>query len=568
MSLSSSHGSENQYLMTLLNTYEPRYSSLFHNNPDGMFCCTIDTALVEVNSSLTRFCGYNRSELLHRCLTELILPECQDNLANVLTAVKQGAVKRFHVGLLHKNGEQLYAEMTAIPIIINKKVVGIHGIIRDVTNELRIQQSAEKAKFYDPLTKLPNRILLYRHLQQAILKHNPDRILAVMVLDLDRFKVINDTLGRDFGDQLLCQIAERMRAELTSSDFIARLVGDEFVIVIKRNSEVELEQFCQTLQQEIAAPMEISGHRFAITASGGICRLSDSEPEVDALIRCASIALYQAKQGSRGSLVYYTPEFGLHTMRSIQLESALKDALAKSQFLLHYQPQIDLDSGRIIGVEALVRWNHPELGMVPPLEFIPAAERTGMIVPLGEWILTAACQQFRVWLDQGCTLSRLSVNISVTQFNQSNFCEQVLSILEETGLDPGYLELEITESQLLNVEAVINKIQKLRARGVKIAIDDFGTGYSPLSHLRQIAIDTLKIDKGFIEEITTNNRDRVIVKTIINMARLMQLNLIAEGVETFEQLHFLDQHSLREVQGYYFSPPLPNYELEKLLVKV
>ena len=203
-----------------------------------------------------------------------------------------------------------------------------------------------------------------------------------------------------------------------------------------------------------------------------------------------------------------------------------------------------------------------------PLEFIPAAERTGMIVPLGEWILTAACQQFRVWLDQGCTLSRLSVNISVTQFNQSNFCEQVLSILEETGLDPGYLELEITESQLLNVEAVINKIQKLRARGVKIAIDDFGTGYSPLSHLRQIAIDTLKIDKGFIEEITTNNRDRVIVKTIINMARLMQLNLIAEGVETSEQLHFLDQHSLREVQGYYFSPPLPNYELEKLLVKV
>ena len=254
-------------------------------------------------------------------------------------------------------------------------------------------------------------------------------------------------------------------------------------------------------------------------------------------------------------------------MRRIELEAALKDAFAQSQFLLHYQPQIDLELCRIVGVEALVRWNHPELGMVPPLEFIPLAEKTGMIVPLGEWILTAACQQFRVWLDQGCTLSRLSVNISVSQFNQSNFCDQVLAILEETGLDPGYLELEITESQLLNVEAVMNKIQMLRARGIKIAIDDFGTGYSPLSHLRQISIDTLKIDKGFIQEISYNTRDRVIVQTIISMARMMRLNLIAEGVETHEQLQFLGQYSLREVQGYYFSPPLPNYELEKLLAR-
>ncbi|MFB5067754.1 MAG: EAL domain-containing protein [Candidatus Wallacebacter cryptica] len=563
----SSHGSENQYLMTLLNTYEPRYSSFFHNNPYGMFCCAIDTALVEVNAALVTFSGFNREELLNTPLTELIISSSQENFATVLTAVKQGCVKRFHVGFLHKDGRKLAAEMTAIPIFINKKVVGIHGIIRDVSGELKTEKSPEEIKFYDPLTKLPNRILLYQHLQQLISKGVYDGVPAVFALDLDRFKVINDSLGRDLGDHLLCQLTDRMGSQLKPSDFLARLAGDEFVIVVKRNTRNDLEQFCQTLLHQIAAPIEVSNQRLTITASAGICLLADVEPNADAAIRCAGIALYQAKQRGRGSHEYYSPSLGFQSMRRIELEAALKDAFAQSQFLLHYQPQIDLELCRIVGVEALVRWNHPELGMVPPLEFIPLAEKTGMIVPLGEWILTAACQQFRVWLDQGCTLSRLSVNISVSQFNQSNFCDQVLAILEETGLDPGYLELEITESQLLNVEAVMNKIQMLRARGIKIAIDDFGTGYSPLSHLRQISIDTLKIDKGFIQEISYNTRDRVIVQTIISMARMMRLNLIAEGVETHEQLQFLGQYSLREVQGYYFSPPLPNYELEKLLAR-
>jgi len=568
MYVSLNHGSENQYLMTLMNTYEPRYSSFFHNNPDGMFCSCLDTTLIDVNAALVRLTGYGRDELLNRPLKDLILRESIDDLLNALAAVKQGMVKRFHACLVQKDGTQLYAEMTIIPIVINKRVVGVHGIIREVGEEYKIQQSIHNLKYYDPLTKLPNRSLLYKHLQSIISQLRPaPKLTAVCALDLDRFHVINDSYGRDAGDQVIQITAQRIQNYLEANDFAAHIASDEFVIIIHRATEEEIIQSAQAIQERIGVPIQLPHNKCTLTASVGICLLTDCEPDVDTIIRCANIALYQAKKHGGNSIQFYSQAMGQYSLRQIELELALKDALAKSQFLLYYQPHIDLNLRRIVGVEALVRWNHPDLGLISPHEFIPLAEKTGLIVPLGEWILTAACQQFRLWLDQGCALSRLSVNISVAQFDQEGFCDKVLGILEETGLDPGYLELEITESQLLNFERVINKIQILRARGIRIAIDDFGTGYSPLTHLRQLAIDTLKIDKGFIQEVCTNTRDRVIVQTIVNMAKMMQLNLIVEGVETNEQLSFLGAQRLREVQGYYFSPPLPQHEIEKLLLK-
>ncbi len=567
----SFYGSENQYLMTLINTYEPRYTSFFQNNPDGMFCCTLTTTLVDVNVALLNLLGYDKDALLNISLSKLVTAQSSKSLLAAFAAVKEGSVERIPITIVRENGDLLDVELTAIPINISKKTVGIHGIIRNQSKEQQFEKSIKAIKHHDPLTQLPNRILLYQHIQNFIThKQNRPKILGILAIDLDRFKVVNNSFGRDLGDELIIKIAERIKDALPPEAFVARLPGDEFVVVIETINQEELEQICYNLHTEISQPHIINYTSYRITSSIGVCAVEEigtKDYNVDTLICNANIALCEAKNRGNNSIEFYSPSIGSRSLREIKLESALKEALAKSQFVLYYQPQIDLELNRITGVEALVRWNHPQFNIIPPLEFIPLAEKTGLIVPLGEWILMAACQQFRIWLDQGCNLSRLSVNISVIQFNQANFCEQVLNTLEETGLDPGYLELEITESQSLNIKSVINKIQQLRARGIKIAIDDFGTGFSPLSHLRQVSVDTLKIDRGFIHEICYNCRDLVIVQTIVSMARRMRLNLIAEGVETIEQLNLLGEHQLKEVQGFYFSPPVPNYEMEKLLYR-
>ncbi len=565
--MTTSYGLQNQYLMTLINTYEPRYSSFFHNNPDGMFCINLDCIFIDVNRALQEFSGYTRSDLINLSLSELISVDSIADLNSAFTDVKSGRVRRIHICLLHKKGHRIYGELTAIPIIVNKKVIGIHGVLRDIAEEHKIKKTIQDLDFYDTLTKLPNGNLLHKYLHREIANSKSQTQIAVLVIDLDRFKTINSTLGHQMGDKIINLIAIKLKNSLTEEDFVARIASDEFVVVIKRSKVSDIDKAAQAIRSRISESLQIDNRKYYITASIGISLLANTEQDVNALIRCANFALQKAKNQGRNCIQFYSPQIGVHALRRMEIEAALKDALAKSQFLLYYQPQINLDLKRITGVEALVRWNHPDMGLAPPLEFIPLAEETGLIVILGEWILTAACQQFRIWLDQGLKLTRLSVNISVFQFNQENFCEQVISILEETGLDPGYLELEITESQLLNFESVTNKIHKLRAKGIKIAIDDFGTGYSPLSHLRQISVDTLKIDRGFIAEICENQRDKIIVQTIINMARMMKLNLIAEGVETNEQLDLLGAHHLKEVQGYYFCPPLPGYEIERLLTK-
>lgn len=548
--------------------FEHRYKSFCQHSPDGIFSLSLEGVFTDVNPALVDLCGHSKIQMIERSYTDYIPTERLNENIALIQLTKKGSVQHIQTEFLHVDGHFIQIDLTTIPIIVDQEVLGIQGIIKDVSNESARQNQIEEMTYYDPLTKLPNRNLFNIRLKELLEQTDDNHCqLALLFIDLDRFKLVNDTLGHSAGDQLLKVVAHRLKENLNEEAFVARLGGDEFVLVLGETDQPEAAIIAQTIIKAIAKPIRINEQNFLITPSIGISLHPHDGNDPSMLVRSADIAMYQAKEKGRNCYQFYLQSMGEQTKRKLEMERALRESLINNDFILHYQPQVDLELDRITGLEALVRWEHPLLGLIPPLEFIPLAEETGLIVPLGEWILRAACQQFHLWLERGCSLTRLSVNISVIQFDQDNFCQRVIEILEETELDPEYLELEITESQMLNFDSVIDKIKNLRSKGVKIAIDDFGTGYSPLSHLRQIGIDTLKIDKGFITNICNNPRDKVIVQSIVYMAQMMKLNLIAEGVETAEQLKLLVGENLKEVQGFYFSRPLPFLELESLLFK-
>lgn len=550
------NNSANKYLTTLASTYEPRYTSLYRNSPDGMFCSNLDGQIIDANPALQQLVGKSLSVLVNSNVADLLDKRCIAEFNKTIDYVRNGITKQLTIDLVDAEGQLLHVKLSLMPIQIGDNVIGFHGILMDITDFWS----------HDQLTKLPKRDVFLRLLKEKLEHIDLSyEFIAVLYIDLDRFRIVNESRGHLFGDKVILNLCQRLQQSLTTNELLCRVVGDEFAIVLHRSNKPELDRYIDQLQALISEPFIIDGFSTSVSASIGVSTASHTLSDANKLLRYAEIAMTYAKKHRRKTIYYYSHGLGSSALRKIELESNFHEALDESQFLIYYQPQIDLDLNRVVGVEALVRWSHPQFGMISPIDFIPIAEESGFIIPLGEWILSAACRQFRTWLEQGSALTRLSVNISVTQLEQENFCEQVLSILESTGLDPGYLELEITESQMLNLDSTISKIRSLRDRGIKIAIDDFGTGYSPLSSLRQIAIDTLKIDKGFIREICENAQDLVIVQTIIHMAQMMKLNLIAEGVETSEQLVLLGANRLREVQGYYFSPPVPHTEVEKLI---
>lgn len=554
--MTSHNDSNHKHLLSSANVYEPRYNSLFSSCPDGMFCLDLQGRFVDVNPALVTLTKISREDLLQIKLIDLVAPNNIADVALAIETIKDGTTNQLNICLPQTKNQNLTVQLTTMPIFVSGHIIGIHGFMRDLSIH----------GFYDPLTNLPCRELLLEQLS-CMLKNTrlSYETIAVLYIDLDRFRIINEAWGHTFGNQLIRSIATRLQSSLSPKDYLARTVGDEFAILLHRARHNQVEHFAENLQKLISEPFKINGQKVSITACIGISVATRLLNDANTLLSYAEIAMTYAKRQSHNDVYFFTQELGASAMRRVELESEFSQALTESQFVVYYQPQVDLDLNRTVGVEALVRWNHPQRGMISPMDFIPLAEESGFIIPLGEWILRTACEQFQAWLEMGSSLSRLSVNISVAQFEQDHFCEQVLAVLEGVGLDPGYLELEITESQMLNMEGTINKIHALRARGIKIAIDDFGTGYSPLSHLRHIGVDTLKIDRGFIKEICENARDLMIVKTIINLAQIMKLNLIAEGVETRNQLVLLGDNRLREVQGYYFSPPLPHQEIEKLI---
>ena len=421
---------------------------------------------------------------------------------------------------------------------------------------------------HDTLTDLPNRILLQDRLSQAIdLARRQGKQLAVMFMDLDQFKHINDSLGHAVGDQLLQSVAHRLVGCVRQSDTISRQGGDEFVLLLPQIEQAEDAALsAQKVLVALAPPHHIDGHDLHIGVSIGISLYPGDGQDAETLIKNADIAMYHAKENGRNNYQFFAQSMNARAVQRQSVEASLRRALERQEFVLHYQPKINLHSGAIVGVEALIRWQHPERGLLLPAQFVPIAEDCGLIVPIGRWVLREACSQAQAWLQAGLPPITVAVNTSAVEFRAPDFLENICSTLETTGLAPRYLELELTESVLMrDAEATNAMLHALSALGIKLAVDDFGTGYSSLSYLRQFPIDTLKIDQSFVNQITHNPDDATLVRAVISMGKSLKQRVIAEGVETSEQVTFLRDQQCDEGQGYYFGHPVAAEALATLL---
>jgi diguanylate cyclase (GGDEF)-like protein len=417
---------------------------------------------------------------------------------------------------------------------------------------------------------LPNRILLHDRLQQVkAFAHRMNNRFALIFLDLDRFKIINDTLGHAIGDDLLKLIAGRLKDSLRETDTVARIGGDEFIVLLVDVADKnDVRTFADKLLRELDAPFLVGPHELFVTTSAGICIYPDDDEDIDMMMQKADIAMYQAKEKGRNNYQFYKPDMDQHTSRRFIIAHGLRKGLDSNQFRLYYQPKQDVVTGRIIAMEALIRWLHPELGMLSPTEFIQTAEESGLIMELGEWVLREACRQNSLWHSMGLTGLRMAVNLSGYQLQHHNLIPLIKSVLEETGMPGDCLEFEITESVIMqHPDYVVSVLNEITALGIHISIDDFGTGYSSLSHLKRFTVNTLKIDKAFVRDVEKSTTDAAIASAIISMGSSLKLKVIAEGVETQEQMDFFRDNNCDQVQGFLISKPVPPEEALMLLLK-
>ena len=434
-------------------------------------------------------------------------------------------------------------------------------------SEMKIKHIA----YHDHLTGLPNRLLLSEQLNHAIfLSNRMGKMLAIMFLDLDDFKMINDTLGHGKGDQLLVEVSKRLANSLRKCDTVDRIGGDEFIILLENIEDLNnINMVAEKIIKSFTEPYILNNQDYFVTTSIGIAIYPMDGENAEELIKNADIAMYNAKGKGKNKYICCTPGIKNIVVEKMKMTNSLYRALGRNQFELYYQPQVNCNTNEIVGLEALIRWNHPELGMVSPVEFIPIAEQTGLIIPIGEWVLRTACKQNMRWQEAGLPRIRMGVNLSIKQFQNDNLVKDVEGILGETGLECKYLELEITESAVMKEkDLIIKALTAFKKLGIHIAIDDFGEEYSSLKYLKQLPVDRIKIPMTFIQGIDVNNTDEAITKAIIVLAKSMGLGVIAEGVETKNQLDFLNLQMCNDIQGFYYFKPMPTHEVEELLKKM
>ncbi|QOY38603.2 EAL domain-containing protein [Anaerobacillus isosaccharinicus] len=523
------------------------YKDALQQFNDGILIIDLAGTVQFVNSAFLQISGYDETEVLHK--------KASNFFTQPTPCSWQG-----EINLKRKNGSLLNHWLTTNPV---------ENDLGETTHKMFLFSTFQKSGL-DSLTKLPNRFLLQQELQKTLTySRQNERIFAVLFLDLDRFKFVNDTLGHSYGDLLLQQVSQRLKSSLGNDHIVARMGGDEFICILEGiESEADAEKLTKIILEQFALPFHLNEIEIHITTSIGVSLYPYDGDEAEVLISNADSAMYRAKKKGRNQFEMAKVEVNAGAFERLIIENDLRKAIDNHQLSISYQPQLDLKTNRILGFEALLRWNHPDFGMIPPSDFIPIAEETGLILPIGDWVLKNACLQIKQWERAGFYSLHVAVNLSAQQFLQKNIVEKIEAVIKETKIDPSLLELEITESMVIHdIDSAVSVLQQLKDLGVQISIDDFGTGYSSLNYLKKLPVNTLKIDRSFIFDIDINPSSKALTTAITTLAHDLNLNVVAEGVETYKQLSYVKKSSCDAVQGFYFSKPLPSANVIDFLNK-
>ncbi|TLS37869.1 bifunctional diguanylate cyclase/phosphodiesterase [Pseudalkalibacillus caeni] len=558
---------ELELLNTTLQHSEQKYKSLFDQNPNLVYSVDMQGRITSANPALQKVLEYEPEEVMRKNALKFVSREYKKKTRERFYQALNGVSQTYDSVLLSKSGERIAFTITNIPIVVNGKIVGAYGIGKNIHRQREAEETIAHLAYYDALTDLPNRLLFENLVEQSLKKAN-DR-LAIMFIDLDRFKLINDSLGHNTGDLILKEVSGMLKQVIKDEAVLARFGGDEFTVLMPRiTDEKEALLLSQKVIDALNQPIIHNEQEYYISASIGISISPYDGKELDRLMRNAYIAMDRAKTFGANRIEFYTDEMNGQTFERLELESYLRRAIEKNELILYYQPQISLDEQEIYACEALIRWNHPKLGLVSPAQFIPLAEETGLIEDIGIWVLNEACNQTRQWQLLGFPELSISVNVSGRQFQSPAFVASVKQALNESGLPPHCLHLEVTESTTLaNTEYSKTMLNELRSLGIKVSIDDFGTGYSSLSYLKDFPLDILKIDQSFVRNIQENNADAAIVKAVITMCQGLNLSIVAEGIETKEQGEIIKSFGCQYGQGYFYSKPLSKDTFERLLFR-
>jgi diguanylate cyclase (GGDEF)-like protein/PAS domain S-box-containing protein len=569
---------ENERSKKTIQTEHERFKSLVSNIPGAVYRYTLvgprEWKMEFVSDVIKDITGHPAADFMGQGIGtyfETVLPQDMPLLEEAFEkAIREGGMFSVDYRVRHANGDFRWVHDHGRAVRDTEgSIIHVDGVISDTTERKREKEQFEEMVYYDALTKLPNRELFVDRLNQAIQSARRKKELgAVLALDLDHFKRINDTLGHPIGDQLIKAVSVRLQKLLFDSDTVTRIGGGAFIILLPRVSKVDdAENVANKLLTAFKSPFLINEHELFTSCSIGIAIFPNDGETSDILIKNADAAMHISKEKGKDRYQLFSSSIANNSFERLVLENSLRRALERNEFRLYYQPQLDLRTGKTIGAEALIRWQHPDLGFIPPIEFIPIAEETGLIHPIGEWVLKTACEQRKLWESQGFKDFRISVNLSARQFHYANLVDMVGDTIRKSGIDPKDLDLELTESTIMDrLEETTLTLKRLKNMGAHISIDDFGTGYSSLMYLKTFPIDTIKVDKSFVNDVTTDPDDQAITQAIISMAHSLQLETVAEGVETKDQLDVLRAQGCDIIQGYLFSKPLPANEISLMLL--
>ncbi|MED2711292.1 bifunctional diguanylate cyclase/phosphodiesterase, partial [Bacillus toyonensis] len=551
-----------------LSEKQQKFESLYEYHPDPIFTIDLNGVFLNVNKAGSVLLGAPTNELLGETCFSIILDEDKHKLLTALEKVKQQKSASLQLSSQYKDGFIYFLYVTIVPIMINGQISGSYIMVKDITAQKKQQEEIKYLAFHDAVTKIGNRAYFHKKLRKVI--KNAQTInseFALLYLDLDRFKAINDTLGHSSGDYILEEVAQRFQSCLPSHTYVSRIGGDEFTILIENYTDHDsLFQLCNELFESMKKPFVIHEQKLNVSLSIGIAIYPHSGIDASTLLKNANVAMYDAKEKELNSVSIYDDVIAKKIERRLRLEKDLPNALQNEELFLLYQPQVDSESNKIIGAEALIRWNHPELGVISPYEFIPIAEETLQIIPIGKWTLQQACEQMKRWHVLGYSHLKIGVNLSAKEFEQEDFVKSISFTLATTGLPASSLDLELTERiAMMDERETLIKLRTLKNLGIHISIDDFGTGYSSLAYLPLYPIDTLKIPREFMTMSETCEDGMEIIKTIITLAHTLEMSVIAEGVETKEHVNFLQKNKCQFIQGYYYSKPIYSNAFTKLL---